>query len=69
MKMPVDNFELLPFLESLNRIEQEEEIDRSFAIESLSEYEYKLLGSYELQVNKSRIKCSKKVIESPYVGI
>ena len=62
--MPADNFELLPFLESLNRMEQEEEIDRLYALESMSKYEYELCGSYELQVNKSQIKCSKKVIES-----
>ena len=30
----------------------------------MSKYEYELCGSYELQVNKSLIKCSKKVIES-----
>ena len=64
IKMAADNFELHPFLESLNRMEQEEEIDRLYALESMSKYEYELCGSYELQVNKSRIKCSKKVIES-----
>ena len=30
----------------------------------MSDSYYELWGSYELQVNKSRIKCSKKVIES-----
>ena len=30
----------------------------------MSDCYYELWGSYELQVNKSRIKCSKKVIES-----
>ena len=45
-------------------MEQEEEIDRLYVLGSKSKYEYELCGSYELQVNKSRIKCSKRVIES-----
>ena len=45
-------------------MEQEEEIDRLYVLESKSKYEYELCGSYELQVNKSLIKGSKKVIES-----